>query len=432
MRNSLHIQLDRLASDRWSRRGIRILVRATWIALSLSCIGLGLELFFGWPLRWQWLAALAMVCLAGGALLVLRPQMRAREVAHRLDRRFQLNEQLSTALELPAEPTGVERYLMDQSRRTMAQLRRHISTRRRFPWADVGLTVALVVILAGLLVLLGIIPISPNVASEPLPSLTRPQDASEQFPEEPFQAPGGQASDSGAGQSGMSGPADPSSLQAIADALRDQSVTRPAADALDQGDLREAARSLSELADQAGRISPQARNELSNALRDAARTVEGSNPGLAEQLRESANGLTGGNTQSAAEALENLAEAIDQLGAGQQPGSGEGQSGGAQSGQGGASGQAGAGAGAGSLPGEQREQPSDRLGVDGVPLQLDGKGDGNTPSSGDSAQRTGGQSSGGGFTQGQANPGSDRVDVGDDPLRIPADMRDVVQDYFSP
>lgn len=398
---------------------------------------MGVSLFFGVPLRWQWLAAVGLACVAGGALIVLRPRMSAGEVARRLDRRFQLNEQIATALELGAAPAGVEVYLLDESRRALGQIRRYTGRRQGFPWSEVALIMALLIILGGMAALLGIGAQGPLAATEPLPPLAQPQDPAAQFPDEPFSAPGTQQTGPGTGQA--PGVGDPAALQALADALRDQSVTRQAAESLDQGDLAGAAQSLRALADQAGQISQQARNDLGSALRQAASQVEGSSPGLAEQLRSSADGLQSGSDTQAAQALEDLAGAVEQMGTGQaaQPGAGQ-QPGTAQSpGQGEGQqgeGQQGAGGGAGdaSLPGEQRAQPSPRLGVDGVPLELDAQGDGTTPTQGQANGSAGGTGDSGNFSQGGASPGTDPVQAADDPLRIPADLRDVVQDYFSP
>lgn len=430
VRNSLQMQLDRLASDRWARRGVRILLRASVLALSLVCVALGLHLAVGWPLRWTWIASGGLGCIALGAALVLRPRLARAEVARRLDRRFRLNEQLTTALEVGPQAEGVGVYLHEQSRRTLAHIRRQVAANQRFPWADAGLVLALSLLIMGLLVLAGIGPGLPGIAAEPLPPLAAPPDPAEQFPDEPFQPPPGTQPGPGPGTALVPAPGDSAAAAALADALRGQSVTRPAAEALDQGDAAGAAESLRDLADQSSGLSDQARSELAQALREAARDVAPQNPGLAEELRESAEGLAPG-AGSPAPAIENLADAVEQLGQGQgeqpgQQGQGQGQQQGQQQGQGG-------GAGQSSLPGEQREGSGERLGVDGVPLELDSNGPGDTPTGGDPSQlpaEGGSGSGGGGFSRGSQS--SERVDVGDDPLRIPADLRDVVQDYFSP
>lgn len=439
MRNSLQIQLDRLANDRWARRGVRTLLRASVLALSLVCIAVGLNLALGWPLSWSWTASLALGCIAIGAVLVLRPRMPTREVARRLDQRFKLNEQLTTALELGPQAEGVGLYLHEQSRRTIAQIRRQVASRQRFPWSELALVLALALLLAGLILLTGLGSALPPLVADALPPLATAPDPDERFPEEPFQQPAGAQPGPGPGTALAPSPADAAAAAAIADALRDQSVTRPAAEALDQGDLAGAAQSLRELADQASGLSDQARAELAQDLREAAGEIGQQNPGLAEQIAESAQGIapTG---ESPAEAIESLADAIDQLGQGEAQGEGEGQ----QPGQGQAQGegqqpgeaqsQGGGGAGQSSLPGQQREGSGERLGVDGVPLELESEGEGDLPTggepTGDETAPSGGTSPGGGFARGSQS--GERVEVGDDPLRIPADLRDVVQDYFSP
>jgi hypothetical protein len=433
MRSSLELQLDRLARDRWARRGVRILLRAAWIGLSIWCIGLGLRLLFDWYLPFEWIAIASLVCVAIGALLTLRPRMGANEVARRLDRRFGLQEQLSTALELGArgEPQGVGAYLHEQSRRTLTQVRRYIGGRQRLPWPELLTMIALAFMIGGLLVMLGINPLNIERGALPLPPLAGPLD--NRPADEPFTPPPGSEPGPGPGETLVPGPGEQQAIAAIADALRDQSVTRPAAEALDSGDLSGAAQQLRELADQASQLSPEARQELADALRDAANEIAPENPEVAEQLNQSADNLAQGG-QQAAEGLEQLAETLEQLGSqgqqGQQQGDQQGQGDGQGQSQSGQQGQGSGGAGQG-LAGEQREQPTDRLNIDGVPLELESDGPGDTPAEGD-AQGGGEASSNSGFVQGTSNPTNGRVQTGDnDPLRIPPDLRDVVQDYFS-
>jgi hypothetical protein len=429
MRSSIELQLDRLARDRWARRGVRTLLRAAWIGLSIWCIGLGARLLFSWDLPLEWIGIASLGCLAVGAALILRPRMRPQEVARRLDRRFGLHEQLSTALELGAdEQRGVPAYLSEQSRRTIVQVRRFVNSKQRLPWPELITLLALALVIFGMLVLLGIGPLNLGRGALPLPPLVGPLDS--RPPDEPFNPPAGQQPGPGPGETLVPGPGDQQVISALAEALRDQSVTRPAAEALDSGDLAGAAQQLRELADQAEQLSPAARQDLAEALREAASQIAQDNPEAAQQLSESADGIEQGGAP-AAEALEQLAEAVEQLGqqAGQ-PGEQQGQGQGQGQSEGGQEGQGSGGAGQG-LAGEQREQRADRLNIDGVPLELESDGPGDTPTEGD-AEGGNAASGNGGFVQGSSNPDSGLVQAGDDPLSIPADLRDVVQDYFTP
>ncbi|HEX9370347.1 MAG TPA: hypothetical protein VF897_05050, partial [Roseiflexaceae bacterium] len=321
------------------------------------------------------------------------------------------------------------------------------------PWHDLLTLAALGLVALGLSIIAGIG--FPNFASGalPLPPLAAAQDPAQQFLPEPQAsdqgqpaAPGdpGQAGDQGGavqGTSGQPGAADPQVLQALADALRDQGATRAAAQALDRGDVAGAARELRQLADQAGQLGQSAREELAGRLRDAAGEIAGRNQQLRDQLRQSAAGLEQ-DGQSAAQALDDLARAIEQLQSGQpdqasQAGQGQDQSQGDQQGQGNGQNQnqgQGGGSGAGSGPGGEQRQanPSDRLGVEGQPVPLESAGAGTVPAqpSGPLPQVAGPGGSTG-FTQGDSSSGR-RVQIGADPLRVPIDERDVVQDYFQP
>ncbi|WP_129671583.1 hypothetical protein [Candidatus Chloroploca sp. Khr17] len=423
---SLQTQLERLASDRWARRGVRILLRASGLALSVACLALGLQLLLGWSLMWTWVSTLTLICVAVGALLVLRPRMSSHEVARRLDRRFQLHDQLATALEVDPASEGVAAYLNEQSRRTMNQIRRRVMAHRAFPWAELGLVVALALLLGGLLIMAGVGSTLPQSGAEPLPGLVTPpvrSPADEAAPPEPQPPEADEPQENQASQNEL---ANAAALEALANALRDQGLTRPAADSIDQGNPDQAAQQLRDLATQASGLTSQTRAELAQDLRAAADQLAPTNPEVAEQLRESADALAPGSSTPEA-GFEQLADTVEQLGQGQgNQGETNGEDENAAAG-------AGGGAGQTAQPGAQRERSSDRLGVDGVPLELDGAGQGNQPAQGsgnEAATEAGTANPRGGFERGGQS--SQRVEIGDDPLRIPADLRDVVQDYFSP
>jgi hypothetical protein len=466
MRYSLTRHLEQIATDRWARRGMRTLLRTAWLSACVWCIGFGGHLLWGWPLRYDILSVAALGILGIGVLLLLRTRMPAIDVARRLDQRFQLNEQLATAVEVsalspPRDSLGAR--LLDESARTAGRLRQQILRNQPTPWSEVLSIVALALVILGLYLLANIAGFDRQAQGlGPLPELARPQDPAEQFPPEP--PPAGQQAlvpGQGAGEQATAAVADPRVLGAIADALRDQGATRPAAEALDRGDTAGAAQSLRELADQAGQLSRESRANLANQLDQAAREIARRDPSVAGQLRASADGLDRGD-QSAGAALDDLARAIEQLQPGQQaadqqPGQNEqggqnqqpGQNQGDQSGQNQQPGQGdaaggqsqadpqgtgpgqgdGAGSGAGNAPGEQRQSPHSRMGVEGKPLELDARGAGQQTRSPNRPTTSVG--AGGGTTQGGAASGSDGGPIGADPLRVPLEDRDVVQEYFS-
>lgn len=453
MNDSLFHNLHQLATERWVRQAVRTVLRGCWLAACVWCIGLGGHLLWAWPLRLNVLAVLSLGILGASLLLILRSPMPPREVARRLDRRFHLDEQLATAVELPRErrDDAIAARLLAESARTATHVRRRLGRQRAAPWSEVLALLAMLLVLSGLSVLLGIGRFDLGAIGAVLPPLPVIAPPAEQQAQDPFtpQQGGPQAPGTGGGDESGQG-ADPQVIGPIADALRDQGATRPAAEALDRGDVPAAAQSLRELADQAGQLSEQARRDLASNLREAADQIEERNAGLADQLRESADGLQQGG-QQAGQALEDLARALEQANGqdageqgqgqdgqqgqgeqGNQPGDQGQQQGQGQGEQGQGQGQGGGAGGTGNSPaGEGRQKnPSDRLGVEGQPIELDAEGDStDTPGTGEKPPTTAevvpGRVSGG-------SGGGEQGTTGADPLRVPVEERDVVQDYFTP
>jgi hypothetical protein len=460
MKHSLFQQLNQIATDRWARQGVRTLLRTAALAASIWCIGLGGRLIWGWPFRPDLLGALALGVIGVGVLLLLRPRLSPQQAARRLDRRFHLDEQLATAIEVAANrppPGSVGERLIAQSTNTARLLRQRIGRRQRPPWNELITLLALLPVALGLFILSGVGNLDLGGDMLPLPPLAAPQDPAQQFADQPppdqqspaqipGQGPPMPGSNTQPGADGQPATADPRTLEALADALRDQGATRSAAEALDRGNPGEAAQRLRELADQAGQLSQDARNDLADALRGAAEQIAPRDQALADQLRQSADGLEEGD-QAASQALDDLAQALDNLQNGQpadvagqgqpdqqdqasQPGSQEGQSG-EQSGEGN-QGQTGGPGGAGNgSAGEQRSaQPAERLGVPGQPVPLETNGPGTVPAEPSDRRPTTSEIVPG--TTGGDASSDRRVRTGADPLRVPLDERDVVQEYFQP
>lgn len=460
-------QLQRLARERWTRRALRTLLQSTSIALGVWCAGMGANLLWNWNIGVPELTALALAIVGVALLSLLRPPMRPAEVARRLDRRFNLNEQLATAVEMvqiDPRSSAMTARLIDRSAATVHQVHRYVRQRQAAPWTDLLTLLALLLVAGGLALISGIgsLALNPSVASLPaLPQQSLPlpfpmedmvpmpgsdqliplDGGEELLPFRPGNSAGNQQPAAAPSQASQPSLADPQTLEALANALRDLGSTRPAADALDRGDTDAAAQRLRELADQASALSEEARQALSRALEEAARAIERRDPALAGQVRQSARDLA--RQQSAAQGLEELAQAIDQLGdsaaASSTSPSNESGNEGQASTPGGPSGQPGAesesqtgpsGSAAGNNPsGEQRPiAPAGRLGVEGQPALIEAQGGGQ---SADSANNPNATLQGSAGTAFGGQPGSGGA-IGADPLRIPLDERDVVQEYFQP
>jgi hypothetical protein len=435
---SLSRRIERLATNRWARQALLTLLRSVMFGISAIGIGIGYSLFRNQEPPFAVLLAIGLGCVAvGGGFLLWRRRLSTQEAARQLDQRFHLNEQLATALEMqqrgPVEGVGV--VLLEQANTTSRQVQQYIERHQRRIWPEAAATFALVLLGLGLFVLLQLGDTTELPTAEALPPLVPPENVEQPPPPEENQAAENNTAPQAGAETGVSeaGAFDQESASALADALRDQSATRPAADALDQGDAAGAAESLRELADQAEQLSPETRRDLAQELQEAAARIEQNNPALADQVRESAYGMQEG--QDHAEALENLADAVEQLaGNGQQQQAGTegapaGSDGQQQGDQGGSTGAGGSEASDAPPPPAMRERPYEPLGVDGVPLELESDGGGQaSDGAGDAATSAGGS----GFSPSQGAVADETVQIDEDPLRIPAELRDVVQEYFSP
>ena len=333
MTQPLHIQhgLRSVAVALRRRRRLRLALRAVWIALAVWSAGL-LAGLFGLTLPPLVLLGIAVATLLLGLGYALFSNPSLTTLARGLDFHYELAEQLATADEVARRGprTIVEGRLLDDSDDLLQQMRRYFRAQPLIPWRELETAVAVALLAAGLT--LATRPLLPAAQSPvALPELPVPTAPTETAREQPTEQPVEQPRQPELSPEGQQ------AAEAIADALRDNGATRPAADALDGGDLAGAARELRELADQADQLSQGARNDLAESLRDAADQLEGAQPELADDLRQQADGIQQGG-QEAADALDDLARTVEELGqqpeqqadasssgdqAGQQPGEGE-------------------------------------------------------------------------------------------------------------
>ncbi|MDW8404236.1 hypothetical protein [Chloroflexus sp.] len=396
-------QIRLLSAQRWRQHAIETLVRAVSTGFIVACVGAMLPLFglleAPRPLLGWIIAGSAIL----GSLQALAFRLTPQTAARRLDRRFRLQEQLSTALELSCDQAGVAARLQQQAQESLARIQNYVNRTKQPLWPEALMLSALPLVLAGLLAIAPQ-PIPPVGVAEPLPELNRPDPVAEAPSPEPQPV-----AEAATGATGT----DPGVLSALADALRDQSITRPVAEALDRGDIAGAADALRELADQMGEISPAAREALADALREVARAIDQARPDLADQMRATADALQFGDAVAGATGVEALADALER-----QPS---------------APVAAGAGGGAGNSPSSQRrEQAFSPLGREGTPLELESNGTGQVPAAGTSAGQAGSNQPGRLPIRSSGISAGGPVQTADDPLRIPTDVRDVVRNYFSP
>lgn len=422
MRHLLVAYLERLALDRWAHQGVRRLIRAGWVVACVWCVGLGGHVLWGWVVRLHVLGVLTFVVIGVALLLLLRPRISVFQVARRLDRRFHLDEQLASALEVLVRdpiPQGVAARLVEQAGQTVRLVRRSVVRRQRPPWDDVVVLVSAWSVALGLFVSAGVEGSPRDVAVLPLPPLVSSGAQGPLVLREGAPISSGPAVSPSGGEM-VVGLGDSRAVAVLADALRDEGMTRSVAEALDRGDTVGAAQELRVLADQAGGLSLAARGDVADALRAAADRLGFADVSLAEQVRGVARDLIG-DDDAVAQALDDLSHVVERLGRGMLAGQ-----------EGGGSGLGGADQGAVDEPvGEQREDAwPRRLGVAGQPIEVEVSGEGaivfeptdRSPTMSLLVP---------GVTQGEGKGDAGSL-IGGDPLRVPLGERDVVQGYFTP
>lgn len=102
---------------------------------------------------------------------------------------------------------------------------------------------------------------------------------------------------------------DQQALDRLASALDQISAGHEAADALRRGNYEEAARAISELGAESDQLSQEAKNQLAQALRQAAND-SASSPELSQAERRAADALAGRDYEAAARAMSDLADQV--------------------------------------------------------------------------------------------------------------------------
>lgn len=419
-----------------------------WLALLVPTVVMIGYLWLNWLISWQiWLSVMLLVGFVS-LLWSVRP-INLQRMTQRLDRLMGMQSQLVTALEVShnqripahAENPVTERLVQDAVNSTV-QLRRQVTLLGRGFWQELNMLMGIAAVLGALLVLDALTPALPDASLIALPPAGTEPDAEQVIPPDPILNPPLQQQLQNLSQQQIQ-----AALEELADALRDQAATRAIAEALDQGNLGGAAEQMRRLADQLGELSSQAQQELGESMQEAADNIGEEAPPFTQPLQSGSQTLQSGNLPGATQALEDLAELLDEIDAsgalneseaqpegeaepsdqgGQEPGEEEG--GGDQQGGGDGEGEDG---GEGNQPLEEEE---DRLPIDGDPLELESDLELEDrvlqPSELDAELDDDRRTSDSPFARQPLNaPGEE---LGPDPLSYPWDKRDIIRQYFTP
>jgi hypothetical protein len=100
-------------------------------------------------------------------------------------------------------------------------------------------------------------------------------------------------------------------LAALAGSLASDAATRDLGTSLARGDLRQAAREMKRLGEEAASMSPADRLKLARSLREAGNRTSRSNSELAQALRQSADALESGDSGQASGAMSDASSQLD-------------------------------------------------------------------------------------------------------------------------
>ena len=266
--------------------------RALWLALCVPLAALALRLAGGPSIGTRWVAVAGGLVFAGTAL---GPLARRRgDEARTLDRRFNLDELLVTAVEVDARGprTALEDRLLDDAAGRLAIIRQAETAEPERFWVEIETAAALALLLAGGSIL------ADSVRS---PSLPAARDAA---------GVSAGAAGSATIPESAGGRSPGAADRAMAGALRDESMAQSVVAALADGDRRSAVLALRTLADQTRDLSPAGRRDLSEALKDAGTALAPIDPDLAAAASLAADGLRRATPPADSQALQSLADAL--------------------------------------------------------------------------------------------------------------------------
>ena len=314
--------IDRVRRRLWLSLGAAAICRGVWLAIAFAAVLMLVDVGGGPVFDPRPGLAAGVVTLGAGLALAVLSKPSRVGTARMLDRTFGLHERLGTALDdlglgVPGsdERAPVVYLQMADAANAIAALRGDRRLRPAVPVREVVLIVFCALLLSTLAFLRGLGGGLPELvaASVPVftPAIERPVDP------EPSAAELEAAAMAPTIQEVLER-SDRSSrarrdLQALAEALADHAVTRPAAEQIARGDYAGAGEQLRESAAQAGDLSQGAREGLAGDLGQAADIMQPETNGLEEAARDAASGLREGDEPARSE-MRDLADAVERTG----------------------------------------------------------------------------------------------------------------------
>lgn len=309
----------------WLLRALTLLTRGAWLGLAIGCVGLLVQLSGGPAFDAGILPPLTVVLVGLAAVLAALSRPTRPQVARMLDRSFGLHDRATTALGNLGlgVPTEGDRapvvYLqVADAANAVAEARRHPALAMRLPVRELVLAIAGALLFASLTFLRGVGGDIPAVGAgtvppfEPAAERIAAEEAAARAAQPPVPADGAPTTEEVQERAQRSNEAQ-RDLQTLGGALDDHATTRPAAEAIAEGDYEGAAAELREAAAAADQLSPAAREALAGDLDAAADQMSPGSPELAEASRAAADGLRQGG-EAAEQGVGEVADAVEETG----------------------------------------------------------------------------------------------------------------------
>jgi hypothetical protein len=273
-------------------------------------------LWLGWEVHWHDWALPMLVISALSILWSMRPITLWR-IVRRLDGRLGLQARLVTALEVSQgsktteEENPVVECLLQETTQITNSLHQQVRLLNRTFWSEMQALIAVGGLLGALLMLDALTPRIPTVPPVELPSTWQEPTAAEVIAENP------QLAEAIAPEQVETDPFKDedlqTALQILAEVLRDHATTHSIAEAIDRGDLKEAAEGLRRLADQLDNLSDAARTQLGDSLQEGADKIGEAAPSFTGPLQAGSEALDNDDLIGAGQALEELAQVLEQI-----------------------------------------------------------------------------------------------------------------------
>lgn len=314
--------IDGIRRRVWFNMVLACIVRGLWLPFLIGIVVAAVQLVRDndWsPQRLVWVWAITVPL---GLVLALLQRPSRWRTAWMLDHTFNLRDRMTTAIEATGQPApslqngAPMNYLQLADAANIAHgLRADPRFRIHPPAREVSLAILTGLLLMALLFLRGVGGSLADLADSSVPAFVpaaerRTAAGSAESTGDPNERPPTVAE--------VQAQADKSNttrddLNAVADALDENALTQPAADAIRNGDYATAAQSLRDVAQQADDLSPQAQADLADALDNAAAATSDTSPSLSNAASNAADGLREGGDQ-AEEGVRDLGDAVDLAG----------------------------------------------------------------------------------------------------------------------